>query len=30
MMKALKEKLDPLEKFQERFVARDNILYRLS
>jgi hypothetical protein len=30
MMKTLKEKLDALEKFHERFVARDNVPHRLS
>jgi hypothetical protein len=30
MIKTLKENLDPLEKFHERFVARDNILHRLN
>ena len=30
MIKTLKEKLDALEKFHERFVARENVLHRLS
>ena len=30
MMKALKEKLDALEKVHERFVTRDNVPYHLS
>ena len=30
MLKTLKEKSDALEEVHERFVARDNVLYRLS